>query len=203
MRTIVVYDSGSRDSERVARAIAEVLGNGAVAASEAGEMDIEAAELVVVGGTTQLHGLGPQLEAFFDRLPAEGLRGLQAATFDTRTPGHHLSRSTAARIAKALQHRGAQLTASPESFLVAGKELPLLEGELERARLWAVELLEGAQGLAKQRAVGAGLSFAPPGVLRQAGAHFFPAPPITIRWSGTNVHDPRQDEEEDESAGRR
>lgn len=167
-------------------------------------MDVEAADLVVVGGPALRHGLGPQLDGFFDRLPVKGLHGLQAAAFDTKVVGSHLRKSPAAAIARELQHRGARLAQPPESFLALGEELDLQEGELERARKWAVQLLERAHDVAQQRVVGAGLSSpATHGVLRHAGAHHFPAVPITIRWSGTEVREPERAEEEEEPAGRR
>jgi menaquinone-dependent protoporphyrinogen IX oxidase len=202
MRAIVVYDSRSRSCQRVAEEVAELLHDVPVAAAEVDVMDVEAADLVVVGGPALRHGLGSQLDAFFDRLPVEGLHGLQAAAFGTKVVGSHLLRSPAAGIARELQHRGARLAQPPESFLALGEELDLQEGELERARKWAVRLLERAHDVAQQRVAGAGLSSpAAHGVLWHAGAHHFPAVPVTIRWSGTKVPEP--DEEEGEASGRR
>ena len=44
-------------------------------------------------------------------------------------------------IGKRLEQKGAQLVLEPESFLVEGAEGPLVEGELERARAWARDVL--------------------------------------------------------------
>ena len=67
--------------------------------------------------------------------------GVPAAAFDTR---YHMARvlsgSAAEGIASRLASLGCQLMVPPESFYVAGREGPLLDGELARARAWAVEL---------------------------------------------------------------
>lgn len=147
MNTLIMYDSTFGNTEQIARAIADTLReHGTVRlfrASKAGSLDLKEADLLVIGGPTQRHGLSPALRAFLERLPRRTLRGLSAATFDTR---YHMSAwksgSAAPRIASRLKRTGASLVVPPESFFVAEREGPLEEGELERAGRWALEVYE-------------------------------------------------------------
>jgi Flavodoxin len=127
---------------------------------------IKDADLVVVGGPTHVHGMtrastrqgaakmaeeagsGVVLEP--DAL-AEGLRDwldelgkskvhAKAAAFDTRMPGPAALTGRASKgISRALRHRGYELVADPESFIVT-KENTLEPGEEERARIWGAQL---------------------------------------------------------------
>lgn len=145
MKAMVIYDSKFGNTERIARTIAESLAGGeivpVVAASDASESDLVGIDVLAVGGPTQGHGLSPALRDFLDHLPAEAVRDLSAVTFDTRlTWPRFLAGSAAAAGAKQLRKKGARLLVPPESFLVTGTEGPLVDGELERARIWAHEV---------------------------------------------------------------
>lgn len=152
MNALVVYDSQYGNTERVARAIASQLGSlGAVrlvaVAADAGS-DLAGVDLLVVGGPTQGHGARPPLRAWVESLPGAALRGVAAAAFDTRLRWPvFLSGSTARTVAKQLQRGGARLVVPPESFLVAGREGPLVAGEVERASSWAKTLAASAASL--------------------------------------------------------
>ena len=152
MQAVVVCDSTFRNTARIAQAIASGLGERVptriVSASAAIEAPFEAPDVLLVGGPTQRHGLSPALLAFLDGLPSGSLRGVRAATFDTR---YHmaalLSGSAAGQAAGRLRRTGCRLVASPESFFMdrdvppkgqrRRHELEQLEnGELERAAGW-------------------------------------------------------------------
>jgi flavodoxin I len=142
MKTLVVYDSMFGNTEQIARVIADTLRtNGEVsliAASHVAAIPTDGVELLVIGGPTQAHGDTPPIEAILDRIPAQGLRGVAVATFDTRLRWPRLlSGSAADTIAKRLRQRGAVLIVPPESFFVTGREGPLENGEIERAAGWA------------------------------------------------------------------
>jgi hypothetical protein len=66
-------------------------------------------------------------------------RHLKAATFDTRMK-IFISGNAARQISKLLKQAGAHVLSDPEAFYVKGKEGPLQEGEIERARNWALIL---------------------------------------------------------------
>ena len=146
MKSLVVYESGYGNTERLARAIAEALHEqgearvspvGGVLGLRAGEVD-----LLVVGAPTQLHGLTDATRELLEGFPQGALRGMRALAFDTRYRGPRLVRGSAAKdIASLLRHLGCRLLASPESFFVKGEEGPLEPGEEYRAQAWALRAL--------------------------------------------------------------
>jgi hypothetical protein len=69
-----------------------------------------------------------------------GADDARAAAFDTRLDKPEwLTGAASHGIAKRLRHHGYTVV-DTSSFLVTGNEGPLLDGELERARLWGTEL---------------------------------------------------------------
>jgi hypothetical protein len=168
MRAVVVYESVYENTRMVAEAVAEGLGRSAdvsiCSAADAGTDAHAAADLVVVGGPTHMHGMmsslsrklavdavkdkgttvdpsvqGPALRSWLRELPK--VDGAKSAAFDTRLPGSALKTGSAAKaIARRLRQHGYELVAKPESFLVADSEGPVADGELERARAWGASL---------------------------------------------------------------
>ena len=157
MKAIVVYESIYGNTRAIAEAIAEGLG-GAPAVSPA---DAAQADLLVVGGPTHIHGVATprSRRAALDApggataaaaTPEPGLRDwlaklsradhARAAAFDTRLDKPEwLTGAASHGIAKRLRRHGYTVV-DTSSFLVAGNEGPLLDGELERARRWGTEL---------------------------------------------------------------
>jgi flavodoxin len=146
MKSVVIYDSQFGNTQALAEAIAaELKAAGAVAVENARTGTVELPsdlELLVAGGPTQAHGMTRPLRAQLDSLTRHRLDRVAAATFDTRVRGPRFLTGAASRgIARRLARKGARLVLEPESFLVDGKEGPLAEGELERARAWARNVL--------------------------------------------------------------
>ena len=152
MQAVLVCDSTFGNTARIAQAIASGLGERVptrmVSASTATQAPFEPPDLLLVGGPTQRHGLSPALLTFLDGLPRGSLRGVRAATFDTR---YHmtalLSGSAAGQAAGHLRRTGCRLVVSPESFFMERDVPPkgekrrhaleqLEEGELDRAVEW-------------------------------------------------------------------
>jgi len=175
VRALVVYESMYGNTREVASNIADGL-RGAyevtlipVAAASADL--IAAADLMVVGAPTHMHGLstassrqtarkaaakpesgltldpdasGPALRDWLSSLA--GGRAL-AAAFDTRLGGAPMLTGRASRgIGRQLTRHGFRLIVPPESFLVT-KLNTLVDGEASRARRWG-EALAAAAGLA-------------------------------------------------------
>jgi hypothetical protein len=162
MRALVVFESMFGNTETVARAVADGIGECLeVTLAEVGSAPTRLPDdvgLLVVGGPTHAFGLsrastrGDAAKQLGDagRLVSQGrgLRewladlepspGLPAATFDThidkRFPG---KASQAAR--RRLRTHGYDVRAA-ESFFVTGTPGPLAEGEEARARAWGAEL---------------------------------------------------------------
>jgi hypothetical protein len=104
--------------------------------------------LLVVGGRTHAFGLGEWLAAV-----PPGAADAAAATFDTRVRRPRLPGSAAAAAAKRLRRLGFRIVARPQSFYVAGKAGPVLDGEPERARRWAEDLGSAVAVAARDRRV--------------------------------------------------
>lgn len=141
MKSVVVYGSRSGNTRAVAEAIAGALESYGsvrlVAVEDASATVWDHCDLLIVGGPTEGRHATPAVRAFFDRLPAHALRGLDAAAFDTRLDWPLLlSGSAAGQIRRRLIDAGATMVASPESFRVSSRP-ELCQGELGRAPAWA------------------------------------------------------------------
>jgi Flavodoxin domain len=171
MRALVVYESMYGNTHVVAEHVAgglrpthEVT---IVAVGQATEELVAAADLLVVGGPTHMHGVssvasrrlavqaagkegsklrldpdatGPGLRDWLGWASPIGHGNALAATFDTRLDGLPLFTGRAGRgIARLLQRRGYRLIAAPESFIV-GPDTRLLDGEDARATRWGSAL---------------------------------------------------------------
>lgn len=144
MKALVIYATRYGNTRKIAKAI----GDGLDGALEVEVLDIEhalpaqiiAADLVVIGGPTEVHGVTPPVKEFMHRIGA-GFEGKTVATFDTRLPqARILTGSAAIGIAAALRKAGAWMIEPAESFTVKGQEPQLEAGELARAVAWGREL---------------------------------------------------------------
>jgi flavodoxin len=148
MHTVVVVDSEFGNTFQLAEIIAAELGAGGPVElinvrAPTGRDPLPAdIDLFVVGGPTQMHRVSVPLSQYLDGLPPRFLTQVASASFDTRLRGWPvLTGAAAGGISRRLKKLGANAVVPPESFLVMGKEGPLAEGELERARMWAKEVL--------------------------------------------------------------
>jgi hypothetical protein len=160
MKAVVVYESLWGNTAAIARAIAEGIGPEARALStaEATGEAIAGVDLLVAGAPVIAFALPsdqirenladnpgkapsppdlthPSMRSWLDALP-EG-HGRSAA-FETRlrfSPG-----GATPRIERGLERAGYRPIAKGRRFIVKGAYGPLREGEVERARLWGVEL---------------------------------------------------------------
>lgn len=153
---LVVYDSLYGNTAQIAAQIAAALENGAdpvklLHVDEAGPQDLAGVGLLLAGSPTHGGNFTDPVDSFLERIPADGLSGMIAAAFDT---GYSADEEGAvirflidklgyasARLAKKLEKKGAQVAAA-ETFFVLGEEGPLMEGEVERAGIWAAGLFE-------------------------------------------------------------
>jgi flavodoxin-like protein len=164
MRALIVYESMYGNTHALATDIAAGLRTEhevtLVPVSRATRELVAAADLIVVGGPTHMHGMstatsrrsaaeaarkegssltldpdagGQGLRAWLDGL---GEQRALAAAFDTRLSGPPMFTGRASRgISRLLARAGCRLLAAPESFLV-NKQNALLPGEIARARDW-------------------------------------------------------------------
>lgn len=154
MNILIVYDSLFGNTEIIAKQIAKGFANQQVrllAAKDATAKDLEAVDLLIAGSPT--HGGKPSqgMKDFFTRLPGGILKNIKAAAFDTGIPAAgqktflrlviNVLGYAAKHIAKALKKSGAIVLAA-ETFFVLDKEGPLKEGETERSKQWASQLVK-------------------------------------------------------------
>jgi len=168
MDAVVVYESMFGNSERVARAVAEGLGERVgvtvldVDDPAAAPEGLQDADLLVAGGPTHAFGMTRPatradavqratgdvsgrtrgLREWVESVPRQGDARL-AATFDTRvTKVKPLPGSAARGAAKVLRRAGFRMLVAPASFYVGDVEGPLDDGELDRARAWGRSLAD-------------------------------------------------------------
>ena len=147
MNILIVFESQFGNTEHVARAMGGALEPRhtvrIVAARDAQTLTAEGVDLLVVGSPTQMFGRRLLVRSFLSGLGRRGYAGVSAAAFDTRM-GTPTEKNSAASetIAERLKAAGCHLVAPAESFLVAGFTGPLVEGEEERARNWALGLVD-------------------------------------------------------------
>jgi flavodoxin len=142
MKALVIYDSNLGNTKLIAETIAGELGEGTrtVSVTEAKAGDLSGLDLLVVGSPIIEWKPTVRMQQFLAGLKPEQLKGIKATAFDTRvklfTHG-----DAAKEMAKRLKELGAKIVIPPEPFYVKGKEGPLFEGEVERAKDWAKKLL--------------------------------------------------------------
>ncbi len=157
MHTLVLYDSQHGNTERIAQAIADALGQfgpaRAVRVAKESSGSLEGIDLLLMGCPTQ--GWRPTLaiQSFLEHVPDGSWSGLAAAAFDTRFRGPRpLTGSAARRIAQSLQQKGCALLLPAESFFVKGTQGPLQDGEIERAANWARLVREKYESVSGEKA---------------------------------------------------
>ena len=180
MHVVVVYESMYGNTHLIADAIAVGMTEGGDATAGTPEVVVVpvegataavlgAADLVVVGGPTHIHGMssttsrkgavadaakpdrdlhldpdaeGPGLREWFEGVAALPAR---AAAFDTRLAGPPVLTGRASKgIAKRLRHHGCDLVVEPESFLVT-KENHLADDEQAHALRWGASIVAAAK----------------------------------------------------------
>lgn len=134
MKALVIYESTYGNTEKIARAISKAIGCKALRAAKVNPADLKEFDLLVFGSPTHDGWFIPEIKSLLNALPS--LEGVKLAAFDTRTKQSILGHA-APRIAQYLESSGGNLLVPPEGFLVLGYKGPLMDGELERAAVWA------------------------------------------------------------------
>lgn len=143
MKYLIAYDSQYGNTERIAQEMGEALSE--LGRAQVRRMDSISPEMLAdvdtlfIGCPTQGWRSTPATQSFLHATPAGQLRHMRIACFDTRfQKPRWITGSAAKDIEKHLREEGISLSAAPESFFVAHEEGPLLSGELERAKTWAM-----------------------------------------------------------------
>lgn len=156
MKALIIYDSRFGNTEKVARAIGEAitpLGEAKVVqVGKANPSELSSIDFLIVGSPTHAGGATRAIKEFLRKIPANALENVRVASFDTRFSAKDkglgtrivlgIFRYAAGRIATILEYKGGYLAVEPMGFIVEGNEGPLKKGELERAVIWAKEIIE-------------------------------------------------------------
>jgi flavodoxin len=139
MTSLVIYDSLFGNTKKVAETIAEELKGKAVNIRDFKNEMLEGISLLIVG--SPINGWRPtkSITKFLSSLPAESLKGINTAAFDTRIE-IFFSGDASGKIDKLLASLGGKSISKPGKFYVKGKEGPLIDGELENVKFWAKEI---------------------------------------------------------------
>jgi flavodoxin I len=147
MNTVIAYDSLFGNTEQVVLTIADALRAygpvQTVRVEHTHPLYVQEVDLLILGCPTQKWGTTPAMSALLEYIPADALKRLAVACFDTRLDEPQwVTGSAAERMTSKLRKRGASRLFPPQSFLVKGTHGPLEDGELERAAHWAAKLRE-------------------------------------------------------------
>ena len=155
MKALVVYDSVFGNTEKIAQAIGEALGSpedvGTLRVGDVKPEQMVDLDLLIVGSPTRAFRSTPATSNLLRGIPANHLKGVKVAGFDTRfavdekTPAIlrflvKIFGYAAEPISAKLVKKGGELAIAPEGFFVGDTEGPLTEGELERAAAWAKQV---------------------------------------------------------------
>ncbi len=138
MKALVIYDSVYGNTKKIAETVAAELGKGvkAVFVSDFKSKDLTGINLLVVG--SPILGFRPSEKTgkFLASLNAGQLKGIKAAAFDTRVR-IFFHGDAAGKIAAGLKQAGAEIIAEPYGFIVEGREGPLANDAVAKAKEWA------------------------------------------------------------------
>ncbi len=145
MKSLIVYDSGYGNTEKIAKSIGNAIGGDIMVLrpGEANLSQLESIDFLIIGSPTYAGRPMPPVQNFINRIPESALKDIKVAAFDTRVSAKFakIFGYAANKIAASLKAKGGTLTLPPEGFFVKGKEGPLNEGEEERAADWARKIV--------------------------------------------------------------
>ena len=150
MKSLIVYYSKFGNTHQVANAITSSLeGNGdlrMITFDQLTSKDFDYLDLLVMGCPTHNMNLPKKVKPILDRFSRGSLAATRVAVFDTSYKmSWLLNQFTASkRLGKILRKLGGKLLIQPEIFLVTGREGPLFDGEITRARDWGAGIAQKA-----------------------------------------------------------
>lgn len=136
MKTIVIYDSNFGNTKLIADTVAQELQGESLSVNNINENTLRGIDLLVVGSPINAWRPTPKIKKLLDELGESDLCNVKAAAFDTRVK-IWISGNAAKRISKTMGNKGATIIAEPKGFYVKDNKGPLLDGELESAKVWA------------------------------------------------------------------
>ncbi len=138
MKSLVIYYSQFGNTQVLAERIARQLGEDSRAISiESFDMSyLKGVKLLIIGSPIRGWMPAEKIQIFLNSLKTGELKGVKAASFDTRVK-LFIHGDAAAKISKKLEEAGAEIIIKPQAFYVKGQSGPLFPGEIEKAKAWA------------------------------------------------------------------
>ena len=133
MKAVVVYDTKFGNTEQVAKGIAQVLNADIIQVSDLEASKLKTYDRFAFGCPVHAWNMSSGMKMALQKLEGESFAGKQAATFDTRIDSRFAG-DAATKIQKKLKKLGFELVMKPVHFVVAGREGPLVEGELNKVQ---------------------------------------------------------------------
>jgi len=152
MKSLVVFDTNFGNTKKIAKSIAAALGKNAKAVhvQELKKKDISGIDVLVAGCPVIGSNPTEKMVAFLDKLKEKDLKGIKAASFDTRLKLFFFT-DAAKKISRKLAGAGAEIIAKPQDFYVSKGEGPLRDGEIEKSAIWAASIKKNAKVKSKTK----------------------------------------------------
>jgi len=138
MKALVLFDSVYGNTKKIAETVAKELGKEVktVSVSDFKSKDLTGINLLVVGSPILGWRPSEKTGKFLASLSVGQLKGVKAAAFDTRVR-IFFHGDAAGKIARGLKQAGAEIVAEPCGFIVEGREGPLANNAVAKAKEWA------------------------------------------------------------------
>lgn len=155
MNSLIIYDSLFGNTQKIAETIAEVLNSSGntktLMLKNASIDDFKEQNLLIIGSPTHGGQSTPAMQKFLNQIPPQALKNVFVACFDTRFLEKDVNFAlrllirtigyAAPKIADLLKSKSGKILTPPEGFIVKGKNGPLKDGELKKAKIWAKQIL--------------------------------------------------------------
>ncbi len=157
MRALVIYDSVFGNTEKIALSIKEALSSildvEAYKVNNVKTEHLKDLDYLIVGSPTRAFKPTKETTEFLNEIQKNGLKDTKIVGFDTRMDPKELGSAilklfarffgyAAKPIAEKLIKKGGTQIMPPEGFFVEGRKGPLRDGEIERAKEWAEEIMK-------------------------------------------------------------
>ena len=141
MKALILFDSVYGNTKKIAETVAKELGKDVkiVSVSDFKSKDLTGINLLVVGSPILAFRPSEKTGKFLASLSSGQLKGVKAAAFDTRVR-IFFHGDAAGKIANGLKQAGAEIVAEPCGFIVEGKEGPLANDAVAKAKEWAASI---------------------------------------------------------------
>lgn len=146
LKVLIIYDSLYGNTEKVAKAIGKsVLNSKVLHLSKVKKLDVEKADLLIIGSPTQGGRCTSDMEYFLEN--TKGLVNKKIAVFDTRLDFDDLNfllkllikklNYASVKMEQIIKSKSGNVVGEPLGLFVSGKEGPLKDGEIKNAIKWA------------------------------------------------------------------